>query len=119
MTRAAARRASWRDHPIVQLTLVRIREFSREPEAVFWAIFFPILLTTGLGVAFRSQPQPVLQIATTTPELAAALRAESGLAVDLLPPEGADQALRLGKVALLAVPAADGAVTYRYDPTNP
>src|SRR3954454_2690333 len=119
MSNPAALRASLVNHPLVQLTLVRIREFSREPEAVFWAIFFPILLTTGLGIAFRSQPQPVLQIATTTPELAAALRAESGLAVDLLSPEGADQALRFGKVALLAVPGAGGAVTYRYDPTNP
>ena len=42
------------DHPLVQLTLVRVREFVREPEAVFWAIFFPILLTAGLGVAFRA-----------------------------------------------------------------
>src|SRR3954454_20285495 len=95
--RTASSARPWFMHPLVQLTLVRIREFSREPEAVFWAIFFPILLTTGLGIAFRSQPQPVLQIATTTPELAAALRAESGLAVDLLSPEGADQALRFGK----------------------
>ena len=35
-------------HPLVQLTLVRIREFTREPEAVFWAIFFPVLLTAGM-----------------------------------------------------------------------
>ena len=107
------------DHPLVQLTLVRIREFAREPEAVFWAIFFPILLTTGLGIAFRSQPQPILQIATTTPKLAASLRSEPGLAVDLLSPDDADRALRFGKVALLAVPLPDGGVTYRYDATNP
>ena len=35
------------DHPLVQLTLVRVREFTREPEAVFWALFFPILITAG------------------------------------------------------------------------
>src|SRR3982751_3930323 len=102
-------------HPLVQLTLVRIREFAREPEAVLWAIFFPILLTTGLGVAFRSQPPPVLQIATTTPELAASLRTEPGLAVDLLSPPDADRALRFGKVALLAVPQPDGGGPYPYD----
>src|SRR3954471_15575914 len=104
MSKPAVRRAPLMRHPLVQLTLVRIRDFAREPEAVFWAIFFPILLTTGLGIAFRSQPQPVLQIATTTPELAASLRAEKGLAVDLLPPADADRALRFGKVALIAVP---------------
>lgn len=119
MSSASAKRASSVEHPLVQLTLVRIREFAREPEAIFWAILFPILLTTGLGIAFRSQPQPVLQIATTTPQLAAALRTETGLAVELLSPAEADRILSVGKVALLAIPAPDGGVTYRYDSTNP
>jgi hypothetical protein len=44
---ARARPPSGIGHPLVQLTLVRIREFIREPEAIFWAIFFPILLTAG------------------------------------------------------------------------
>ena len=46
----------WRDHPLVQLTLVRYREFYREPEAIFWVFIFPVLLTAGLGLAFRSRP---------------------------------------------------------------
>ena len=49
-------RRSWREHPLVQLTLVRYREFYREPEAVFWVFIFPVLLTAGLGLAFRSRP---------------------------------------------------------------
>ena len=36
-----------RDRPLVQLTLVRYREFYREPEAIFWVFVFPILLTAG------------------------------------------------------------------------
>ena len=32
---------TWRSHPLVQLTLLRVREFIREPEAVFWAVAFP------------------------------------------------------------------------------
>ena len=40
--------------PLVQLVLFRIREFAREPEAVFWALLFPILLSVGLGVALAS-----------------------------------------------------------------
>ena len=43
-------RRGWRDLPLVQLTLVRYREFYREPEAVFWVFIFPVLLTAGLGV---------------------------------------------------------------------
>ena len=44
------------DHPLIQLTLVRFREFLREPEAVFWVFIFPILLAAGLGIAFRNRP---------------------------------------------------------------
>ena len=106
-------------HPLVQLTLVRIREFTREPEAVFWAIFFPILLTVGLGIAFRSRPGEVLKIVATTPELARSLQPEQSLAVEVLPGEAAREALRVGKVALLVEPGAAGGVVYRFDDTNP
>jgi len=30
-------------HPLAQLTLMRLREFVREPEAVFWVVIFPIV----------------------------------------------------------------------------
>jgi hypothetical protein len=36
--------------------LARLREFYREPEAVFWVYGFPILMIVTLGIAFRSQP---------------------------------------------------------------
>ena len=42
-------------HPLLELTLARLREFIREPEAVFWVFCFPILLAFGLGIAFRNQ----------------------------------------------------------------
>jgi hypothetical protein len=34
--------ATWANQALVQLTLVRIREFIREPEALFWTLLFPI-----------------------------------------------------------------------------
>ncbi len=46
-----------RRNPLVQLTLARLREFAREPEAVFWVFVFPVLLTLALGIAFRD-PDP-------------------------------------------------------------
>ena len=36
-------------HPLIELTLMRFREFVREPEALFWVFVFPILLAAGLG----------------------------------------------------------------------
>src|SRR5271157_4701478 len=100
------------DHPLAQLTLVRFREFVREPEALFWVFVFPVLLAAGLGIAFRNRPADVLKIATVTPELAQSLRHEKLLDVQQLNLLVAEEALRTGKVALLAVPGLDGAVVY-------
>jgi ABC-type multidrug transport system permease subunit len=109
----------WADYPLVQLTLVRFREFWREPEAIFWVFVFPILLAAGLGLAFRNRPPEVIGIAAVTPELARPLRQEKLLDVEQLSAPAAEEALRTGKVALLVAPSAGGAVVYRYDNTNP
>ncbi|MEO8070727.1 MAG: ABC transporter permease [Acidobacteriota bacterium] len=120
---AAAKRLTgvggWRGHSLVQLTLLRFREFVREPEAIFWAFAFPVLLTTGLGIAFRSQPPEVARVAAVTPQLAAALRQAPFVAVQELSADAAHEALRLGRVTLVVEPGANGSVTYRYDDSNP
>ncbi len=102
---------------LLQLVLVRVREFTREPEAVFWAIFFPILLSTGLGLAFSGRPEAVLKVAAAPP-VASVLRSEPGLDVRELAPDAARAALRNGEVALAAEPGPDG-VVLRFDDTNP
>ena len=107
------------NHPLAQLTLVRFREFLREPEAVFWVFGFPIILAAGLGIAFRNRPAEVLEIGAVTPQLTASLRAEKMLDVRELPADDAGTALRNGKVVLVAEPGANGTVVYRYDDTNP
>jgi len=52
-----------RDNPLVQLISVRFKEYTREPEALFWSFGFPILLAIGLGIAFHVSPLMVLQTA--------------------------------------------------------
>src|SRR6266853_965180 len=99
---------------LYQLTMVRFRLFIREPEAVFWVFVFPILLAAGLGIAFRNRPADVVKIGAVGAQLGAALRSEKSLAVDLLDQAAAEQALRTGRIVLLAVPKADGGVSYRY-----
>src|ERR1700687_4818691 len=113
------RKRRFTDHALVQLTLMRMREFIREPEALFWSMIFPLALAAGLGIAFRNRPPEIRKIAAVTPRLAEALRQEKLLDVTQLPPELAEQFVRTGKVALAAEPAADGSVVYRYDDTNP
>jgi ABC-type polysaccharide/polyol phosphate export permease len=106
-------------HVLFQLTLLRMREFLREPEAVFWAFAFPILLTAGLGVAFRNTPAESVHVAAVTSQIAASLRADKALDVEELSLDAAHSALRTGKVALVAEPGPDHTVLYRFDDTNP
>jgi ABC-type multidrug transport system permease subunit len=110
---------SFADHALVQLTLVRVREFTREPEAVFWALFFPILITAGLGVAFRSRPAEVLKVAVAGPEIARAMRQAPGLDVTETDVATAAQLLRTGKVAMAVEPGPESTIVFRYDDTNP
>jgi ABC-type multidrug transport system permease subunit len=105
-------------HPLVQLTLVRAREFLREPEAIFWAVAFPVMLSVGLGLAFRGRPEAVLKIGAV-PAVADPLRQEPGLDVTTMDETAGRYALRMGRVALMVDRAADGSIAFRYDDTNP
>ncbi|GAC1478272.1 MAG: ABC transporter permease [Gemmatimonadaceae bacterium] len=119
----------WRDTSLVQLTLVRYREFFREPEAVFWVFVFPLLLAAGLGIAFRHRPAETARIAVVraagegagakADAMADALRRSPGLAVETLDEPAADRALRTGNLALVVVPAGAGGVEFRYDAERP
>src|SRR5580692_11921232 len=41
----------------------RMLELKREPEVVFWVFVFPLLLATGLGIAFRNKPGDASSVA--------------------------------------------------------
>jgi ABC-2 type transport system permease protein len=116
-------RRSWSDHPLVQLTRVRYREFFREPEAVFWVFVFPILLAAGLGIAFRNRaPERTVIGVVASPgdtSLLAALRSDPDLQPAALTDSAAVDALRTGDVALVVVPTPAGGLEYRYDNTRP
>jgi ABC-type multidrug transport system permease subunit len=101
--------------PLVELTMARIKEFLREPEAVFWVFAFPVLMALALGVAFRSQKPADVNagVLKQGSEPAAAAQASviaktltdaGGIRVRVLSPPEADVALRNGVVAVLVVP---------------
>jgi ABC-2 type transport system permease protein len=103
---------------LYQLTLTRLKLTLREPEAIFWIFVFPILLAVGLGIAFRNRPADVLPVGATTPQLAQALAADSGLHATFMDETAGRHALAVGTILLLAEQGPDG-VVYRYDDTNP
>lgn len=119
MNSAQGMRGPLMKNALVQLTLLRYREFVREPEAVFWALLFPILLTVGLGIAFREQPAQSVKVTVTDPALASSLRKAELIEVQEMSSAAAAISLRNGKTVLLVEQAADGGVSYRYDETNP
>jgi ABC-type multidrug transport system permease subunit len=103
---------------LFQLTMVRFKLFFREPEAIFWIFFFPILLAVGLGIAFRNRPPDVLQVGATTAQLTQALAVDKGLTAETLDEAQGKHELATGKILLLAIQRAEG-VAYKYDDTNP
>jgi ABC-type multidrug transport system permease subunit len=103
-----------------QLTLTRFREFLREPEAVFWTFAFPILLATGLGIAFRNRPAERAHVGiagnpAATRAVLSALRASSEIAPESLDIAEARTALRTGRLALVVNASAPNRVEYEFD----
>lgn len=104
-----------------QLTLARIREFLREPEAVFWVFGFPVIMTIALGIAFRTrtdEPSIVaVERAAGADAVREALAAAGGFVLREVPANGVERALRDGVVQVVIVPGARP--TYRFDPARP
>jgi ABC-type multidrug transport system permease subunit len=112
-------------HPLVELTTMRMREFLREKEAVFWVFIFPILMTFALGIAFRNTvpDKSLVAIEGTTSdarvsETANMLSRSPEITATVLSPDDAAQALRSGKVSIVVKPENDS-FAYRFDPTRP
>jgi len=112
-------------HPLVELTAMRVREFLREKEAVFWVFIFPVLMTFALGIAFRNTAPDKTPVAVEASadaarvsETANVLSRSPDLTASVLSPAEAAQALRSGKIAIVVKPGTDS-FDYRYDPTRP
>jgi ABC-2 type transport system permease protein len=86
---------------MAQLTLVRFREFIREPEAVFWTFIFPILLAAGLGIAFRQRGPDKVQVGVINGGAADAvvqsLKSDSALVVQTFDDSAAAKAAGLSR----------------------
>jgi ABC transporter DrrB family efflux protein len=120
----------WRS--VLQLFLARVREFCREPVAIFWVYGFPLFLVVGLGLAFSGgeaetpaftgpvQAAVAVQDASSGAETAALQsRLEAaGLAVIHGSAQECQRQLALGKAALIVVPNA-GSYEYIFDPHRP
>ncbi len=106
-------------HPLIELTISRVKETIREPEAMFWVFVFPVLLALALGIAFRERPPDKIPIAVDrrmkdADRVAKMISKSAQLKALIVGPADLNQYLRVGKVALVisrspeAVPLKSG-----------
>jgi ABC-2 type transport system permease protein len=123
--RAAPAGAGWHGSPLLQLTMTKIREFLREPEALFWVFAFPLILAVALGLAFRDKPPDRVLVGIVSgdgaPAAAAAIARSTVLLGRILPLAEAREALHAGKISLLvdANGAASAAAPHALAPLPP
>jgi ABC-2 type transport system permease protein len=109
--------------PLKELTLARLHEFIRHPEAVFWVYGFPILMAIGLGIAFRNRPMDQIAVdivaGARAEEVRAALQKDPRFLPEVHPEAECRNRVRIGRSNLAVVPAVDRAFDLLFDPTRP
>jgi ABC-2 type transport system permease protein len=110
-------------HPLLQLFACDLRQHFRQPQALFWAYGFPLLMAVLLGIAFSGgrKAEPKVDIAGDPEsdgvrELLAQLP-ERDFDAHVFPEDQARQRLRTDKTSLVIVPNGDG-FDFIYDPAN-
>lgn len=107
-------------HPLIELMLARLREFVREPEAMFWTFIFPIVISVALAVAFPGSGSSPVRVGLDPGPAADAVRraltAQQDITIRDVAPGEQERALREGIVHIVIV-AADPPV-YRFDPAR-
>jgi len=123
MSHPAHEPAGRRYHPLVTLTLARMREFLREPEAVFWVYVFPLVLVVALGVAFRNRTVETFRVAVKQGDFAepicAALNGDPRFQANIYEEQEARLRLRTGRADLMiAVSGESPRYEYYFDPAR-
>jgi ABC-type multidrug transport system permease subunit len=111
--------------PLGQLILARLREFLRQPEAIFWVYGFPILMVVALGIAFRNKPVENITVDVEegphADQIKKDLQTDAKFKVAVLDMEACRARLRTGKTDLVVTSGPSASIRYQYvfDPTRP
>src|SRR5262245_24086292 len=123
--------ASRKYWPIWQLTLSRLREFLRQPAAIFWVYGFPVLMMLSLGTAFRDNQQEDIRVdlvgqesrtggqesgSFPSPSVQQALAGDARFKVTSQPAEDWRKRLQAGKTDLVIEIQADGQYQFWDEP---
>jgi ABC-2 type transport system permease protein len=107
-------------HSLIELTLARLREFVREPEALFWSFFFPIGMSIAMAIAFPSRGAQPVRVGVApgagSDVLRQTLTADKTIDVREVRPDDELRKLREGDVHIIVRPGDPP--TYRFDPNR-
>jgi ABC-2 type transport system permease protein len=119
----------WPMTALWQLTISRLREFYREPAAVFWVYGFPMLLAVVLGIAFQNRPVEVIDVDLVNSsalgdagvdQLIGKLAIDQRVRITISSLENARQRLRTAKTGLVIIPTSEEpGWEYEIDPNRP
>ena len=111
-------------HPVYRLTMARILEFLRQPDAVFWSYFFPVLMVLALGLAFNKTQEPPVLVDIVDSKLhetiMESLKLNPQFALKYSAIDEAKNRLQTGRTDLLIEKAIEGTGhVYVFDPLRP
>lgn len=113
-----------RQHPFISLILARVREFLREPAAIFWVYVFPLIMVLALGIAFREKPINNIPVAVQagpgSEQIRQALESDGRFRVSVGDEQESRLRLRTGRVELMiaASQRTTGGYDYYFDATQ-
>jgi ABC-type multidrug transport system permease subunit len=119
------------NNSFVNLLILQIKEFYREPEVLFWSVLFPLSLSAVLGFAFSRQGVKESRVAivensyTTAHTGITRLQGQvldsvgnQQIKLEVTPPDQAFLQLKRGEVDLVVQPAESNSLVYHFDPAN-
>ena len=109
--------------PLKELVVARVREFVRQPEAIFWSYFFPVLMVLALGLAFQNKPQQKITVDVESgpraEEIQQKLSSEK-FEVQIHDEQATRLRLRTGRTAIVIQAQPESAnFHYVFDPSRP
>jgi ABC-type multidrug transport system permease subunit len=108
-------------NPLYQLLLSRLRQFFREPHALFWVYGFPLIMALSLGIAMRNRkPQPLEIDIEAGPhaEEAQSYLNDRNIIAKIHDLETCREHRRIGKVPLFVRLDSEGNWHFVYDETH-
>jgi ABC-type multidrug transport system permease subunit len=118
-----AKKRTLAEHQFIQMVTARLREFWREPAAIFWVYVFPLVMLLALGTAFRNRPVETVVVALVdeAPDGDFAQRLDADVRFRELRFVDTDEGkrlLRAGNVDLVIDRNDDGGFVFHFDPTR-